>query len=358
MDGRRIDLNSADLSTLLRETALDIRKAEVLVSARPFWDEAELRMLPGFGRKTLRDLAVVAQVVTPSRTNINICASPALQVLPGVGAVLARRIIAGRPYSSVDELSGLSGISRAVMRTLRQRVGVAERLPAENLKPVSPDEDLLDLNSCDEAALRGLPRVGAALARRIIAARPYLNIDALLKIEGVGPAMFSMLSARLNVRARIPAERLDVNACSLQALQRLRGVGPALAIRVISGRPYTYWEELLELKGVGLALLGRLREECVLSSTTRLESVEAEFVDDELWFTEDDFEPSLFETAAGLPQVRDPVLSLVAYEAAVEQEIRRRMPLFVSGWVVAIALITGMLLLWFSGSVRIEGLLP
>ena len=118
------------------------------------------------------------------------------------------------------------------------------------------------------------------------------------------------------------------------------------------------FEELLELKGVGLALLGRLREECVLSSTTRLESVEAEFVDDELWFTEDDFEPSLFETAAGLPQVRDPVLSLVAYEAAVEQEIRRRMPLFVSGWVVAIALITGMLLLWFSGSVRIEGLLP
>ena len=56
MDGRRIDLNSADLTTLLRETELDVRKAEVLVNARPFWDDSELRMLPGFGKKTLQNL--------------------------------------------------------------------------------------------------------------------------------------------------------------------------------------------------------------------------------------------------------------------------------------------------------------
>ena len=357
MDGSRIDLNSADLTTLLRETALDIRKAEVLLNSRPFWDDAELRMLPGFGRKTLRELAAVARVVPRSPTNMNTCTPAALQALPGVGAVLARRIVAGRPYFSIDELSGVKGISRAVMRTLRQRAGVAEPRPAESAVPASADEDLLDLNACDETALRALPRVGPALARRIVATRPFADVDALFEVKGIGAATYPSLRARLAVRARAPAECPDVNVCSPQALQRLRGVGPALAMRVISGRPYAHWGELLELKGVGPALLERLRQACDLPAT-RPEAVEAEFVEDESWFTEGGFEPSPFEAAPGLPQLRDPVMSLVAYEAAVGQEIRRRMPLFLSGWLVAVALITGMLFLYFSGFVRIPELLP
>mgnify|MGYP001258770047 CR=1 FL=1 len=84
----------------------------------------------------------------------------------------------------------------------------------------------------------------------------------------------------------------------------------------------------------------------------------AEIVDDENWFTEGNFEPSPFEAGSGLPQLHDPVMSLVAYEAAVEQEIRRRMPLYLSGWVVAVGLIIGMLLLFFSGYVQVKGLIP
>ena len=357
MDGRRIDLNSADPTTLLRETALDIRKVEVLVNARPFWEDTELRMLPGFGRKTLRDLAAVARVVPPSPININTCAPEALQEIPGLGAVLARRIIAARPYSTLDELYGVKGISQAVMLTLRQRADVDDRHSFEHSAQVSPYVELLDLNSCDEASLCGLPRVGPALARRIVSARPFVDVDSLLEVQGIGPAIFSPLRTRLSVRARAPYERPDLNTCSPQEMQRLRSVGPELAMRIILGRPYTHWEELLELRGVGTSVLERLRQACELHSMPPT-AVEAELVEDEHWFTQDDFEPSYFEDASGLPQVRDPVMSLVAYEAAVAQEIRRRMPLFISGWVLAVALIAGMLLLFFSGSVRVGGLLP
>jgi DNA uptake protein ComE-like DNA-binding protein len=357
MDGRRIDLNSADLTTLLRETTLDIRKAEVLLNARPFWDGSELRMLPGFGRKTLRDLAVVARVVPPSQININTCAPEDLHALPGVGIVLMRRIVSGRPYDSLDDLSGVQGISRALMGTLRQRSEVVERKLVQSAESIPLVEDLLDLNSCDEADLRGLPLVGPALARRIVAARPFVNVDSLLEVEGIGPAMFPPLRSRVSVRVRNPDERLDVNGCSSQSLQRLRGVGPALAMRVISGRPYGHWDDLLELDGIGPALLERFRQACELAST-RPEAVEAELVDDDNWFTEGNFETSPFEAAPGLPQLRDPVMSLVAYESAVEQEIRRRMPLYLSGWVVAVGLIIGMLLLFFSGYVQVKGLIP
>ena len=292
MDGRRIDLNSADLTTLLSETALDIRRAEVLISARPLWDSSELRMLPGFGRKTLRDLAVVARVVPPSPININTCAPEALHAIPGVGSVLLRRIVSGRPYGSLDDLADGQGISRALMRTLRERADVVERKLVQGAEPVPLDEDLLDLNLCDEADLRGLPLVGPTLARRIVVARPFADVDSLLEVEGIGPA-----------------------------------------------------------------LLERLRQACELTYT-RPEAVEAELVDDENWFTEGNFEPSPFEAGSGLPQLHDPVMSLVAYEAAVEQEIRRRMPLLLSGWVVAVALIIGMLLMFFSGFVQVEGLMP
>ena len=67
---------------------------------------------------------------------------------------------------------------------------------------------------------------------------------------------------------------------------------------------------------------------------------------------------SLSESRPSLPQVSDQVMSLVAYEAAVDQEIRRRIPLFVSGWVVAAVLITGILVLFFSGSIQFQGWLP
>ncbi len=97
MDGGRIDLNSADLSVILQETVLDTRKAEVLIDARPFWDYSELRMLPGFGKKTLLKLSDVATVVPPQPININTCSSADLQSIPGVGTVLARRIVEERP---------------------------------------------------------------------------------------------------------------------------------------------------------------------------------------------------------------------------------------------------------------------
>ena len=46
-----------------------------------------------------------------------------------------------------------------------------------------------------------------------------------------------------------------------------------------------------------------------------------------------------------MPQVANPVMSLVAYEAAVDQEIRRRIPLLLSGWIVAIVIIVGLFVL-------------
>ena len=287
MGGRRIDLNSADLSVILQETVLDTRKAEVLIEARPFWDYSELRMLPGFGKKTLQKLADVATVVPPQPIDINLCSAADLQSIPGVGTVLARRIVEERPYGGLEDVALVKGVSTNVMHVLRQRSAV------------------------------------------IIAANNNLT-----------ESDWSNTSA------------LDINNCDKELLLQLRGVGPKLAERIVSSRPFEYIDDLREVKGIGASLFEKLDSLCIVSSTVA-QDMQAEFVEEDTWFSEAVFENPSFESNTTLPQVANPVMSLVAYEAAVDQEIRRRIPLLLSGWLVAIAIIIGLFLLKNYGLISI-----
>jgi len=58
-----------------------------------------------------------------------------------------------------------------------------------------------------------------------------------------------------------PAPRpalVNVNSCTLEQLQGLPGVGPALGARIMAGRPYRNFEDL-ERNGVPLNTVERLR---------------------------------------------------------------------------------------------------
>ena len=287
MGGRRIDLNSADLSVILQETVLDTRKAEVLIDARPFWDYSELRMLPGFGKKTLLKLADVATVVPPQPININTCSSADLQSIPGVGTVLARRIVEERPYDSLEDVVLVKGVSTNVMHVLRQR----------SVAVIAANDNLTESD--------------------------WSNITTI-----------------------------DINNCDEQLLLQLPGVGPKIADRIVSGRPFDYIDDLREIKGIGANLFDKLHDLCIVSSTVT-QDTQAEFVEDDSWFSEGVFESPSFDQKTTLPQVANPVMSLVAYEAAVDQEIRRRIPLLLSGWLVAIAIIVGLFLLRNYGFISI-----
>jgi DNA uptake protein ComE-like DNA-binding protein len=51
--------------------------------------------------------------------NINDGIAEQLETVPGIGPVLAQSIIAGRPYSSVDELKRISGIGPNNLKGMR-----------------------------------------------------------------------------------------------------------------------------------------------------------------------------------------------------------------------------------------------
>lgn len=59
------------------------------------------------------------EAADPARVDINYATVEELDTLPGVGASLAKAIIAARPYSRAEDLSRVNGISPKMVERLR-----------------------------------------------------------------------------------------------------------------------------------------------------------------------------------------------------------------------------------------------
>ena len=73
--------------------------------------------------------------------------------------------------------------------------GAAGGVPGSAAPP--PGDDRIDLNAADQAALETLPRIGPALAERIIAWREengrFTSVDDLLAVPGIGEKLLAGL---------------------------------------------------------------------------------------------------------------------------------------------------------------------
>jgi len=70
----------------------------------------------------------VGSGATPSKVNINAASATELEALPGVGEVIAQRIVdyrtANGPFGSVDDLLDVSGIGEVTLEDIRDLVTV------------------------------------------------------------------------------------------------------------------------------------------------------------------------------------------------------------------------------------------
>lgn len=162
---------------------------------------------------------------------------------------------------------------------------------ARRSRPLEPGEKI-DPNTAGEEELDRLPRVGASIARRIVEDReangPYHSVADLARVPGLGARSVERLSPHLalptdrptslparphSVRAAAPASPtpsgpgppgapVDLNRATADELQKLPGIGPALAERIVAFRaergPFAKPEDLMEVSGIGAKTYARL----------------------------------------------------------------------------------------------------
>ena len=64
----------------------------------------------------------------------------------------------------------------------------------------------MDVNAASAADLELLPRIGPALARRILEARPFATVDDLVRVRGIGPRTLERLRPLVQVSAADPRD--------------------------------------------------------------------------------------------------------------------------------------------------------
>jgi len=165
----------------------------------------------------------------------------------------------------------------STVRELSVAVSKAASAEERRSRPLAPDERL-DPNVATEEDLDRLPGIGPALAAAIVRAREegivFTAPEDLTGVRGVGPALLERMRPHLAARfapaprtagrARAEPARavVDLNSAAPEELQRLPGVGPALAERIVRHRrssPFASVDDLLAVRGIGPATLEKLR---------------------------------------------------------------------------------------------------
>ncbi len=198
-----------------------------LAVGRPEEAPGAIRLLPGGSASRPGSLeaqrALAERVARPLAPGERIDADRADIVefarLPGIGPVLAKRIVAQRsrsgPFRSLAGLDRVPGIGPALLAELEPLVSFSAPLaaaahasvsgsilgvPAAEPRPAS----LVSINHASAAELEALPGIGRVKAREIVAYRelhgPFATLEQLGSVRGIGPAML----ARLGPLVRVP----------------------------------------------------------------------------------------------------------------------------------------------------------
>ncbi|PRX23223.1 competence ComEA-like helix-hairpin-helix protein [Orenia metallireducens] len=154
--------------------------------------------------------------------------------------------------NNIDQLKELSGIDNLNNRLKSEIISKSKQFMLEEVKE---DKKGLDINQATKEELERLTGVGPLYAEKIIKYRTdnngFKTINEIKKIKGIGRRKYNLIKEEITVNYR----KLDINAISLEALQKLEGIGKVCARRVIDYRTenekFKNIKEIRKVKGIG-----------------------------------------------------------------------------------------------------------
>ncbi len=137
-------LNSGTAKELAALPGIGKITAAAIVKARPLESSAHLVTVKSVGLKTMEKIVAFVDggglsaaaeksggekeasktKAKPGKVNLNTATVAELDALPGIGESTAKKIIAGRPYKSLDDLEKVDGIGKSAIGKLKNLVEV------------------------------------------------------------------------------------------------------------------------------------------------------------------------------------------------------------------------------------------
>jgi competence protein ComEA len=173
--------------------------------------------------------------------DLNSADQKALEALPGVGPALAKRIMEGRPFTSVDDLAKVKGLTKTKVAALKDKVTVGAAAPAAPAAPMAKPVPTAPPATPATPA----PATEKPVAAPAPAAQPQPAAAAKEKKEAPKLA---------------PGEKININTATAEELDKLFDIGPAKAKAIIEGRPYKTPEDIMKVKGIKEGIYDKIKD--------------------------------------------------------------------------------------------------
>ena len=218
----------------------------------------------------------VSAQASKALVDLNTASEKELEEIKGVGPATAKKIIAGRPYKSIDDLKKAK-IPDKTIESMKPFVKIgtapAAAKPAAETKPVTPAKAAAESKQVTPAKSAASPT--AAKETPVKATTPPVQTKAVAP----APATPSKAPAEATKATKAPAkakdkeaataklapgQKVNINTATKEELEALPEVGPVKAQAIIDGRPYKAPEDVMKVKGIKEGTFNKIKDYIVV----------------------------------------------------------------------------------------------